>query len=342
MAEWLCEEGIGETRAILVDGGVIVEAAIELAADIRAGAVVEARLTNILIPGHRGIAALEGGGGEALVEPLPPGLAEGAAFRAEIVREAIPEAGRTKLAKARVADAQPRAGPTLRERLGAHRMPDPFGPDRFEEAGWSELLEEARTGEIAFAGGAQQRARLIERQADDAGEGAGDGPHQRLGPPLDGVAAGLAVPLAGGEIGGELLLGEPLEGDRRGRQPVAGAAVGVDQGDRRMNPVTAAGEQGQRRPRLGLGLGLGQDAPPGRDHGVGGERQRARLGHRRRLRRRHPAGVTVRPLALQRRLVDMRRHDGVGNDAEAREQLQPPRRSGSEDQAHERNSPKSC
>ncbi|MEA3042205.1 MAG: hypothetical protein QOH47_43, partial [Sphingomonadales bacterium] len=46
MAEWLYEEGIGENRAILVDRGAILEAAIELPG-LRAGAVVEARLTNM-------------------------------------------------------------------------------------------------------------------------------------------------------------------------------------------------------------------------------------------------------------------------------------------------------
>src|ERR687891_15718 len=44
LAEWLFEAGIGEDRAILVEDGEIVEAAIELPSDLRAGAVVEARL----------------------------------------------------------------------------------------------------------------------------------------------------------------------------------------------------------------------------------------------------------------------------------------------------------
>lgn len=153
MAEWLYEEGIGENRAILVEGGEIVEAAIELPAGLRAGAVVPARLTKILVPGRRGIATLESGE-EALVEPLPPSLTEGAACRAEIVREAIPEPGRPKLAKARTTDAEPRLGPSLKQRLGEAILHPRHGPDRFEEAGWSELLEQAATGEIPFVGGA--------------------------------------------------------------------------------------------------------------------------------------------------------------------------------------------
>lgn len=145
MAEWLYEEGIGENRAILVEDGTILEAAIELPG-LRAGAVVAARLTNIA-----GIATLEDGT-EAIV--AAPGLAEGAAFRAEIVREAMPEPGRPKPPRARATDLPLREGPGLRERIG-NPVPLPaHGPDLFEQAGWSELLDEAATGEIAFEGGA--------------------------------------------------------------------------------------------------------------------------------------------------------------------------------------------
>ena len=153
MAEWLYEEGIGESRAILVEGDSIVAAAIELPNALRPGTVEDARLARILVPGRRGLAVLRTGD-EAILEPLPAKLTEGQAIRVEIVREAIPEAGRPKLAKACASEDSPRAGPALLERLPnptIHRAP---GPDRFELAGWSELLEEAMTGQIAFAGGA--------------------------------------------------------------------------------------------------------------------------------------------------------------------------------------------
>jgi hypothetical protein len=145
LAEWLYEEGVGEDRAILVEDGAIVEAAIELPG-LRAGAVVPARLTRIA-----GAATLEDGT-EATVSSHD--LTEGAAFRAEILREAIPEAGRPKPPKVRRTDLPPRAGPGLAERIGNPLPLGRHGPDRFEEAGWSELLEQAATGEIAFAGGA--------------------------------------------------------------------------------------------------------------------------------------------------------------------------------------------
>ena len=153
MAEWLYEEGIGENRAILVEGDTIVEAAIELPSDLRVGTVIEARLAKVLVPGRRGLASVAPGG-EAMVEPLPPWLTEGQSLRIDIVREAVPESGRPKLAKARVTDAPVREGRSLFDRLGRPSVHRPPGPDRFEDAGWSELLEEALAGEIAFPGGA--------------------------------------------------------------------------------------------------------------------------------------------------------------------------------------------
>ena len=158
MAEWLFESGIGEDRAILVEAGTIVEAAIELPG-LRTGTVAEARLTSILVPGRRGIVSLEGGG-EALLEPLPAKLTEGASLRVEIVREAIAEAGRDKLPKCRQTDAEGRPGPRLDQRLRSIgvgiRIQGAAEPDLLEESGWSELLEEALSGTIAFPGGTLQ------------------------------------------------------------------------------------------------------------------------------------------------------------------------------------------
>lgn len=144
MAEWLYEEGIGENRAILVERGEILEAAIELPG-IRAGAIVEAKLVS-----KAGIAMLDDGT-EAMVSPLPA-VTEGGRFRAQILRETIPEPGRHKPPRLRPTDLPPGEGPSLWERIGQPAASR--GPDRFEDAGWSELLEEAGTGEIAFPGGA--------------------------------------------------------------------------------------------------------------------------------------------------------------------------------------------
>ena len=141
MAEWLHEDGIGEDRAILVEDGRILQAMI-LLPGLRAGAVVEARLVS-----NAGIAVLPDGG-EAVVAPLPK-VSEGALFLAEVVREAIPEAGRPKPPKLRPTDQPGSPAPALPGKPASRT-----GPDAFETAGWSELLEEGLTGEIGFPGGA--------------------------------------------------------------------------------------------------------------------------------------------------------------------------------------------
>ena len=159
MREWLYESGIGEVRAALIEDGRIVAARIEADDDgVRAGGVHQARLTKIVIPGRRAIVTLDDGQ-QALIEPVPPGISEGGKLLVEIHRAALPEAGRAKLAIARAAaaDAQPAAGLDLIGRIQASgdpvRAAKTHGPDALEAAGWSEILEEARTGHADFDGG---------------------------------------------------------------------------------------------------------------------------------------------------------------------------------------------
>lgn len=153
MAEWLYEAGIGEARAALVEDGRIVKARIELPG-LRAGTVATGRLRADLR------VELEDGG-EALLDRAP-GVSEGAKVRVRIVREAISEPGRAKLAKAVFSDEAPASGPDLLARITATgipvRQPRAHEPDLLEQAGWSEILEEAVTGEIPFPGGALRMA----------------------------------------------------------------------------------------------------------------------------------------------------------------------------------------
>ena len=151
MAEWLYEAGIGEARAALVDAGAIVEARIELDGNLAVGTVAEARLRD-------GWVALADGS-EAVLDRTPR-LSQGAALLVEIVREAIPEPGRAKRARAipAASGATPGPGPDLLTRITATGLPvrrlHAHEPDAFEAAGWSEVLDEAETGEIGFGRGA--------------------------------------------------------------------------------------------------------------------------------------------------------------------------------------------
>lgn len=155
MAEWLYEAGIGEARAALVERGRIVKARVERPGALRVGTVFDARLVERVAAG---LSRVEGEAGAAVIAQVPPGVTEGARLRVEVVREALPEPGRIKLPRVVATDAAPIDGPDLLARCRASETPvrvlRPHEPDALEAAGWSEVLDEALTGEIAFAGGA--------------------------------------------------------------------------------------------------------------------------------------------------------------------------------------------
>ena len=151
MPEWLYEEGIGENRAILVEDDRILEAAIELPDDIRVGAVVTGRLRDIIVPHQRGWVTTRQG--EILLPRVPAGLTKGQEVRVEVRREEILDPDYPKSLVGRATDEPERDGPTLTERIGPHTRVGLTGPDRLEQAGWSDLIEEATSGDIAFQGG---------------------------------------------------------------------------------------------------------------------------------------------------------------------------------------------
>ena len=219
MAEWLFEAGIGEDRAILVEDGEIAEAAVELPG-LRAGTVAEGRLVSILIPGRRAVVRLADGS-EALLEPLVPGLTEGRTIRVEVIREAVSEPGRDKLARCRIATAPLQAGPTLRERIAAsgHPLVQPpaSGPDLFEQAGWSELLEQAMGGDIPFEGGALRMSVTPAMTLFDV-----DGSLDARDLAVAGAAAAARAIRRFG-IGGSIGIDLPTLADRAERQAAAAA-----------------------------------------------------------------------------------------------------------------------
>ena len=217
---WLYEAGIGEARAALVENDEIVEAAIELDDDtaLKVGLVARARLVELL-PGRRGRVMLDVG--EALINHLPPGITQGASLTVEIVREALPEAGRAKLAKAVPTDQPLSPAPTLYERLVATGLPihspRAHEPDALEGAGWSELLDEAVSGEIIFPLGALRLSPTPAMTLFDV-DGA---------PPLDTLAVAAAHAVA-----------------RAIRRHGIGGSIGIDfptlQGKAQRNAVAAA------------------------------------------------------------------------------------------------------
>jgi hypothetical protein len=145
LPEWVAEHGIGETRLALLDGGTLLAARIAPEGLLQAGTVVEARLKAVA---PRAVAVLAGGQ-QVLLASRPQGLSEGGTFALEITRPALPGPEPWKRALGRPAgDASPI------EPLPAMDLPfPPAAGDRLAEAGWYDLLDEAASGRVAFAGG---------------------------------------------------------------------------------------------------------------------------------------------------------------------------------------------
>ena len=218
---WLHEAGIGEERAILVDGGTIIAARIDWGHALRPGLIAHARIIRRIAGTRRGIARFAEGG-EALVDALGPSHTEGSTALLRITRASIAERGRTKLPQARPAAPDDTAcpAPSLLDELRTGDIPVQSVPvtDRaFDKAGWHELVEQALTGEIAFAGGSLTISPTPAMTLIDI-----DG-----SPPLPALALAAVPEIAAAlprlDIGGSIGIDFPTLGERRDRQAVDAA-----------------------------------------------------------------------------------------------------------------------
>ena len=136
MPEWLVERGIGEARAALVEGEEILEARIDPDGVTPAGSRVAARLVTT----GRNAIAKDASGAEYLLPKGAPGVTEGSPVTIEVTRCAIPGAELWKRPLAKLATADTPDRPVA---LREHPLP----------ASWDDLIEEARSGIVRFAGG---------------------------------------------------------------------------------------------------------------------------------------------------------------------------------------------
>ena len=136
MPEWLVEEGIGETRAALVENGEIVEARVRCEGVTPAGTILEAQLVAVAPR-----VTVEAGGEQFLMPRGVSGISEGSRLRIEVVREALGGAESWKRGLARRTEEDPRPTPPLADGT----------PGRIDR--WDDLVEEARTGLVRFDGG---------------------------------------------------------------------------------------------------------------------------------------------------------------------------------------------
>jgi hypothetical protein len=151
LPEWLVESGIGEERALLVDGAEVIAARLDWPGDLSAGQVEDAVLVHFDPARRRGTVRFANGE-EALADRLPAASREGAPLRLEVTRPAIAERGRLKRAQARPSEAAPRPAPTLVEALSQAAQPVRT-VRRFPLGAWEGVWSEAWSGEVAFAGG---------------------------------------------------------------------------------------------------------------------------------------------------------------------------------------------
>jgi len=210
LPEWLTERGIGETRAVLLDGGEIVEARIEVEGTTPAGSVIAARLAT---GGTRNAIARDNAATEYLLPRGAPGVTEGAKLAIEVTREAIPGSEPWKRPLARLTDAPLRQAPPLPGRELS--LPAPL--DQLRAAGWHELIDQARSGLVPFGGGELRISPTPAMTLIDV-----DG-HL---PPAELAVAGAraaAAAIRRLDIGGSIGIDLPTVGSKAVRQAAAGA-----------------------------------------------------------------------------------------------------------------------
>jgi ribonuclease G len=157
LPEWLIEKGIGETRAALVDDDHIIETRIELEGIVPAGTILGAKLISVGNGGRNGTAR-DDAGTEYLLPQVPREVSEGAAFTIEVSRPAIPGPEPWKRPIAKATPDERRRPRSLAERLRGSGVPVrkltfPAQRDELATAGWADVIDEARSGSVDFAGG---------------------------------------------------------------------------------------------------------------------------------------------------------------------------------------------
>ena len=136
MPEWIIEEGIGETRAALVENDEIIEARVRRDGVTPAGSILDAKLIAIAPR-----VTVEADGEQFLLPRGASGITEGRALRIEVTREALGGAEPWKRGLAKLTEEAPRTAPPITDGT----------PSRIE--GWDDLLDEARSGIVSFDGG---------------------------------------------------------------------------------------------------------------------------------------------------------------------------------------------
>jgi hypothetical protein len=210
LPEWLVERGIGESRFALIEDSAIVDARILIDGLARAGTERQTVLKSIGPP------AVAADGDEEFILPGgASGVAEGARITIEVTRERIPGVEPWKRPLARLADANPITP------VEGRTIPFPAPHSPFDAAGWNDLIDEARSGIVRFAGG---ELRISPTPAMTLIDVDGHLPPAELA--VRG-AAEAARAIRRLDIGGSIGIDLPTVGGKAVRQAAAGAIDAV-------------------------------------------------------------------------------------------------------------------
>lgn len=139
--EWVVEDGVGETRALLIDGDTVLAAKLRWPGELYRGQELTAKLVSKR--GARGT-AMTAEGRELLVDRLSREVSEGSELELVVTRAALAERGRYKLPSARMASRQTPVADPIETGKRVHRFPP---------GTWEEVWQAASSGEVAFDGG---------------------------------------------------------------------------------------------------------------------------------------------------------------------------------------------
>jgi ribonuclease G len=256
LPEWLIERGIGETRAALIEDEEIIEARIELEGTAPAGCVIPAKLVSNGVNGRNAVAA-DRRGVEYLLPRGAPGVTQGASLTIEITREPIPGAEPWKRPLAKLTTEPASDVALLSKRLGGRELTIPTPRDELGASGWNDLVEQARTAVVGFAGG---ELRLSPTPAMTLIDVDGYLPPDELAA-LGASAAASAIRRL--DIGGSIGIDLPTVSSKAARQHAAGALDAMLPQPFERTAVNGFGFVQIVRPRLRASLiELAQDRAP--------------------------------------------------------------------------------
>lgn len=146
MADWLIERGIGETRAILMDGDTVIGTRLHWPGDMQLGAV-QARLIRRAKGATRGLASTADGH-EINLSGLPAKTSEGSMIAVRVTRTPMAEHGRLKRAQGVYL---PHDAPVAK--TDGTGLPSGREVRQFPSGLWESAWHDAWEGSIEFAGG---------------------------------------------------------------------------------------------------------------------------------------------------------------------------------------------